>query len=285
MILHRNDILTRLCINPEPPEVTEMRRHILASFQDLEFYEEGHKYLLNGQRIPSVSSLIEDLSPKQDWERIKANKAKKEGCTVEDLTRLWEENNIRSTNNGSLVHLYGESMMKFVLGEEVFDPIIQPQYEKGYLIPFGPKEEAVQKYWQDIFACPTLYPLIPEVKMYMPVPENKFGINKIYCGTADITLAFKQHGEWCILVQDFKTNSDLKNQYVRDKKKMMLQPFNDILDEPLGHYTLQLSLYSLMLMNLGYKVIDRRLIWLKEDKTYDKIALPDITGRLIKYLQ
>lgn len=285
MILNINDIKTRLLCNPEPIEVTKMREHILASFKDLEFYEEGHKYLLHGQQIPSVSSLIEDLVPKADWERIKMMKAKKEGCTVEDLTRQWEENNVLATNNGTSTHLYGEMMMKFVMGEEIFDPIIQPQYEKGYLLPYSSKQMAVQKYWQDIFACQDIYPLFPEIKMYMPVPENRFGISKIYCGTADITLAFKYHEEWCILVQDFKTNANLLNDYARAKNKMMLKPFNDLYDEPLGHYTIQLSLYSLMLMNLGYKVIDRRLIWLKEDGSYEKIALQDITERLINYLK
>lgn len=285
MILNINDIRTKLLYNPEPQAVTEMRNHILISFKDLEFYEEGHKYLLNGQQIPSVSSLIEDLTPKSDWMRIKQACAKKEGCTVEDLTRRWEEKNVLSTNNGTSTHLYGEMMMRFMLGDEIFDPIIQPQYEKGYLIPYSAKQMAIQKYWQDIFACQELYPLLPEVKMYMS--DNKFGIKKTYCGTADITFAYKDKitGEWCISIMDYKTNLDLKSDYARSKNKMMLSPFNDILDEPLGHYTIQLSLYSLMLMNLGYRVIDRRLIWLKDDGNYEKIALPDITGRLIEYLR
>ena len=284
MILNINDIKTRLLCNPEPIEVTKMREHILASFKDLEFYEEGHKYLLHGQQIPSVSSLIEDLVPKANWERIKMMKAKKEGCTVEDLTRLWEENNVLATNNGTSTHLYGEMMMKFAMGEEIFDPIIQPQYEKGYLLPYSSKQMAVQKYWQDIFACPTLYPLLPEARMYMP-EDNKFGIKKQYCGTGDILFAIYYQGEWCLDLMDYKTNANLINDYARAKNKMMLKPFNDLYDEPLGHYTIQLSLYSLMLMNLGYKVIDRRLIWLKEDGSYEKIALPDITERLINYLK
>lgn len=284
MILHKNDIDTRLLCNPEPIEVTKMREHILTSFKDLEFYEEGHKYLLGGTQIPSVSSLIEDLTPKVDWERIKKGKAKKEGCTVEELTRQWEENNVLSTNNGTSTHLYGEMMMKFLLGEEVFDPIIQPQYEKGYLLPYGGKQMAVQKYWQDIYGCSALYPLIPEARMYMP-EDNKFGIKKLYCGTADLLFALFHNGEWVLDIMDYKTNISLTNDFSRAKGKMMLSPFNDIIDESLGHYTIQLSLYSLMLMNLGYKVIDRRLIWLKEDGTYEKIALPDITQRLIEYLK
>ena len=40
-----------------------------------------------------------------------------------------------------------------------------------------------------------------------------------------------------------------------------------------------------MLMNLGYKVIDRKLIWLKDDGNYEKVALPDITDKIIKVYQ
>jgi hypothetical protein len=289
MILNKIDINDRLLNNPEPIEVSKMRQYILDSFSNLEFIEAGHTYYLHNSdgskvKVPSVSSLIADLEPKADWDKIKENYARKNNMTVQQVSRMWEENNLRSTNNGTSTHLYGENLMKFVMGSEDFDAIIQPQYEKGYLIPYSPKQEAVQKYWQDMFRIPSIYPLLPEVKMYMPL-DNRFGIKKLYCGTADITLAYQDpnSGEWCTGIMDFKTNGSLTNDFARSRKTMMLPPFNDLIDEPLSHYTIQLGLYSLMLMNLGFKVIDRRLIWLKEDGTYDKIALPDITQRLIQY--
>ena len=60
----------------------------------------------------------------------------------------------------------------------------------------------------------------------------------------------------------------------------MLWPFNDLLDENASYYTLQLGLYSIPLENIGYKVVARRLIWLKPDGTYEKIKIPLITDRL-----
>lgn len=209
MILNKKDVERRLLLNPEPPEVKEMRKYILESFKNLEFIEEGHIYNLyspdgSSVRVPSVSSLIEEFVPKVDWDKIKKYSAKKNNVTVDELTRQWEETNIKSTNNGTSTHLYGENLMKMMIGSEDFDPIIKPQYEKGYLIPYSPKQDAIQKYWQDLFVIPDIYPLLPEVKMYMPT-DNRFGIKKLYCGTADITLAFKdKSGEWCILLQDYK---------------------------------------------------------------------------------
>lgn len=39
------------------------------------------------------------------------------------------------------------------------------------------------------------------------------------------------------------------------------------------------------LKQLGYEIADRKLLWLKDDGTYEKISLPDITPTLILSLQ
>ena len=45
-------------IKGEPHIVTETREKILKAFEDLEFYEEGHKYLLHGQEITLNSATL-----------------------------------------------------------------------------------------------------------------------------------------------------------------------------------------------------------------------------------
>lgn len=285
-MLNISDIHKRLESNPEPIEVTKMREHILSSFSNLEFIEEGHKYYIHNKdgsidEPISVSGLIHEFEQPVDWKEKAANVALKEGVDIDIIKRRWKENNIRATNNGTSVHLYGEYLMNFLMGNDNFCDVLKPQYEEGFFIPYGPKQEAIQKYYQDIFNLNNIYPLIPEVKMYMP-KNNKFGIKKLYCGTADITFAYKYKGEWCILLHDFKTNASLTNDYKRKFNICMLPPFDDMVDDSLNHYMLQLSAYQLMLMNLGYKVIDRKLIWLKDDTTYEKVSLPDITDKIIK---
>lgn len=287
-MLHISDIQSRLKNNTEPKEVTEMREHILSSFSNLEFIEEGHKYYIHNEDgtidTPiSVSGLIKEFEPYVDWDVKAEGVALKEGVDVEVIKRKWKENTLRATNSGTQHHEFGESYMNFIRGldKSTFCNSCIKQYEEGYLIPCAPKQEAILKYWEDIFKIDKLYPLLPEVKMYMP-KDNKFGIKKLYCGTADITFAMKYKGEWCILVMDYKTNQSLTSDFNQKFNITMLPPFDDMIDESKSHYTLQLSLYSLMLMNLGYKVIDRKLIWLKNDGNYEKITLPDITEKLIQ---
>ena len=62
----------------------------------------------------------------------------------------------------------------------------------------------------------------------------------------------------------------------------MKPPFDNLVDEYLSHYMIQQGLYSMFLENLGYEVIDRRLIWLKDNGTYEKVQLPYIKEQLIK---
>lgn len=209
-MISKDDISKKLLLNPEPIEVAEMREHILSSFSNLEFIEEGHKYYIHNEDgtidTPiSVSGLIKEFEPYVDWDVKAEGVALKEGVDVEVIKRKWKENTLRATNSGTQHHEFGESYMNFIRGldKSTFCNSCIKQYEEGYLIPCAPKQEAILKYWEDIFKIDKLYPLLPEVKMYMP-KDNKFGIKKLYCGTADITFAMKYKGEWCILIMDYK---------------------------------------------------------------------------------
>ena len=61
---------------------------------------------------------------------------------------------------------------------------------------------------------------------------------------------------------------------------MMLPPFDYLVDEPLSHYTLQLSLYAMGLEQLGYEMTHKIIIWLKDDGTYEKIPVKDVRKEL-----
>ena len=76
------------------------------------------------------------------------------------------------------------------------------------------------------------------------------------------------------------TNKELTNDYCIEKCKTMLKPFDDLIEQSLSHYQLQLSLYSVPLQNLGLKVIGRRIIWLQGDGSYEKIKVKDETARI-----
>ena len=288
-MIHLTDIQQRLSTNQEPKEITEMRENVISAFSNLEFIEEGHIYNIHNpdgsviEKIPSASAIIHRFEPEADWDDIANNYALKRDLNVDDVKRKWKENNLRATNSGSVHHLYGEMLQNFIRtgDKNVICEAMKPQYEQGYLIPSSGKQDAIMKYWEELFVIDDIYPFMAECKMYMPL-GNKYGINEIFCGTADILLAYKKNNKYKLLVNDYKTNASLSSSYNQSNGVTMLPPFDDMIDEPLSHYTIQLSLYSMMLENLGYDVIDRRIIWLKDDGTYEKIKVPYIKDKIIE---
>jgi hypothetical protein len=125
--------------------------------------------------------------------------------------------------------------------------------------------------------------VLAETKVYTGKNKELTNLNQDYCGTFDILFYYKDQEDdsksgLCIF--DFKTNKELKKDFSRENGKMLLPPFSDYFEEPLSYYTAQLSCYQIPLEDIGLKVIARRIVWLKDDGTYELIGLNDVTDRL-----
>lgn len=288
-MLNLNVIKERNASKQIPKEVEETRNLITESFKDLEFVEDVHKYYLpKGKKkieLPSVSSIIKQWEQEVDWDEKAELKALSLGIPVEDLKRQWHETNIISTSNGSQTHFFGENAMNMFIGREDLTKKNLPfQFtEDGYLIPYGQKEWAITQYYTDIMNNPDVFPVMPEAKIYTNY-NSTFKMKQPYAGTFDILLAYKLRGEIVYAIHDFKTNKNLYKSYSRDHSVMMKEPFDTMYEEPYSHYVIQLNCYQLGLMQLGLKIVDRCLIWLKEDGTYEKARVPDITETLLPLL-
>ena len=126
---------------------------------------------------------------------------------------------------------------------------------------------------------------MPEAQIYIESGNNPYGMNVNISGTFDALFAFqdKKTDEWKLSIRDWKTNKSLNNDYNQSNAITLLPPFNDLIDEPTSLYTLQLSTYQLGLQPLGYKITDRKLLWLTEEADYYKIDVPDVTDRIISH--
>ena len=292
-MLNIEDVYERIERNPEPKEIEEIREHILSSFKELDFIEDGHKYFLNkddGTKIEmnSVSSVCHRFEPLVDWDTIRDRKAKKLGISSEELKRQWREKNITSTSNGTLTHLFAESYMYFFMGQVDKIPSIikDMQYEDGFLIPYGEKQMAVAKYYEDLNKVDNMWAVMPETKVYIESGNNPFGMKLNVSGTFDALFAFMDSkGELKLSVRDWKTNASLLNSYNMSMGNTLLYPFDsgEFINQPKSMYTIQLSLYQLGLQQLGYEIGDRKLLWLTDSGEYFKIDVQDVTNILIDY--
>ncbi len=132
-----------------------------------------------------------------------------------------------------------------------------------------------------------LHFVLAETKVYTGKNLQLTNLKQNYCGTFDILFYYKDPNDdansgLCIFA--FKTNKELKKDFSREYGKFLLPPFGEMYEEPLSYYTLQLSCYQIPLEDIGLKIIARRIVWLKDDGSYELIPLPCVTDRLREVL-
>ena len=277
--------MAKILVPNEPNEVTEIRNKILTEFKDLTFIEEGHKYFLNGIQLPSVSEVTHQFCAYPFDEQAQAIAyAEKHGETPQHWLDEWRFKNLRATTTGTLVHAYGESLGWLKNGHPEFiteENKCKYIKDKNWLIPTRPKEEAVLKFYDELDK--NLHFVLAETKVYTGKNKQLTNLKQDYCGTFDILFYYKdprndEKSGLCIF--DFKTNKELRKDFSRENGRMLLPPFSDFYAESLSYYTCQLSCYQIPLEDIGLKVIARRIVWLKDDGTYELVPLQDVTDRL-----
>ena len=273
-------------VKDEPEIVTKARQLILDEFKDLEFYEDEHKYILNGKQLPSVSGIGHRFirNPFDEQKQAVAY-AIKHGETADYWIQQWKCNSFRATALGTKTHEFGESLGYIKAGHpELIRESVRAQYlaSYDYLAPIHPKEEAVSKFFDDI---PSSYHLVlNEAKVYSGKnPDVTKNLKEQICGTFDMLYWYDGDGDLSkagFVILDYKTNGNLYNEYNRKVQKVLLPPFSKIIEEDYGLYIIQLNLYALMLEDIGLPVIAKKIVWLKEDKTYQIVDMPNIVDVL-----
>lgn len=278
-------------IDNEPREAMEARQKVLNAFADLEFFEEDHQYFLHGQEIKtSVSAIAHRFIREPFDEQMQAARyAMRHGKTAEYWIKQWRCNSFRATTLGTKTHEYGESLGYVRAGHpEMILPSIKAQYNKtyNYLAPIHPKEEAVLRFMRELPY--SMHLVLNETKVYSGKnPDESKNLKELICGTFDMLYYYdgdNDESKAGFVILDYKTNQSLYSEYNRKYGKTLLPPFSNMIEEDLSFYTIQLSLYSLMLEDIGIPVIDRRIVWLTNEGTYEIISVPDVSETLRKTL-
>jgi len=248
-------------------ECKKIRADLLNKFKDLQFEEESHTYTLHGKVLKSVSSLIKYFEVPFDDEVQAASYAKKYGFTTEQVLSSWRGHAKMATDRGHKVHTFGENWINYQFFEQ----------DKELPIPKCLQELGIVQFWQDnILKYDYLYPLIMELQMFSP--------KYYYSGTADILILDRRNGS--LLCLDYKTNADI---FKKSYSNLIVDGFTDYPNTAYSHYVLQLSFYSIMLMEMGYTVSNRTLIWLNKDeqnkKLYRLYKLPFVGEWLYPWLE
>lgn len=221
-------------------------------FSDLRFEEVGHRYSVQNDDLTPVSDVIKNFYEPFNSKEQSELFAKRHGGKAEDIAAAWKLNGDNACDIGRTTHKFGEDYF--------YDKTLKP----NTLL-----EQAIVEFWNDL--PDSIIPVLPERTMY----SKKYR----YAGTCDIL--FYDKFTKGLIIADYKTNLNIFKNY---KGKKMLAPFDHLLDSPINHYQLQLSMYQIPLEDIGISVTERWIVWLKRDGTYERYETIDYTKELRQQL-
>jgi hypothetical protein len=229
---------------------TEIEKYIINSFKELVFNEKAHTYRIGDVKLPSVSSIIQGLTVPFDKEKILPASARLQNIPVHELDWQWREKNRIACELGHKTHDFLE-------------------HYTGLETPTSKQEQAGIDYIRSLAG-----------KYRISFRELRaFSRKYLYAGTMDLPLEVIEGNSYEIA--DYKTNNtDLFKAY-----SLLKSPFNYLEASAYNKYQIQLTLYQMMLEEIGLRISNRRLVHLMSDGTHKVYDLLDFTDEMKPYLE
>lgn len=193
-----------------------------TDFAEIKFDPEYHTYHLAGRRLANVSSLIGRLKKPFDAEYWATHKAQERGVPAAEIRAEWDESKRAGLEKGKRLHQHIELALK---GERQADPFLALN---GRI----PEMDAFDQLWAD------LEPMVHVRAAEWVIGDAGLGI----AGTADAVLF--NRGLNTFHVWDWKTGKKFETA---NRFQRLLPPFDDLDECELTTYSLQASLYRLIL--------------------------------------
>lgn len=243
-----------------------MERDILLSefdkFNDPNFIfdPECHKYTYNGEQFISVTQFIGKFHKPFDADYWSERKAQETGRSKEEILSEWKELNDYANDIGTQTHNWIE---------DYFNGIWKPLPTNLDVI------NRINKF--NIIYAKHLHKLEP-LKFEMRIFSKKWKI----AGMIDALFLYGGN----LFILDYKTNKIFTTDENIKFREKLLTPFENFNKTHLNEYSIQLSLYSLILREWGFNVSGCYLVHIGPDEQEPKIykAL-DMTEVLYKYLE
>lgn len=239
----------------------EELREKFKCFQDpkFKFEPKWHKYTYEGKKYTSVTTFLKNFHVPFDTEFWSKKKADDYGVPQEWLLQEWKEKNEYANVVGSATHDWIENYF----------------IEKWRPLPTNLDViDRINKF-NKIFAT-HLYKLEP-VQFELRIFSKKYPI----AGTLDSLFLYKGK----IFILDWKTNGDFKHDdHPKGKFQKLLTPFEDYWNNHLNDYSIQVSLYSLILEEWGFDIAGAYLVHFGPDQEAKIYKSQDMREQLRNFL-
>ena len=237
---------------------------MLKQFDHIQYNDDLHAYRSNGKLLRSVTQIIAaKIKQPFDTEAISAKVAKKQGRTIAEVQAEWERKGLIGRNKGTQTHNYIE--LKLNKSSETL-------IEADDHVPIECK--AFDKFWARFSKDKKARCLIQE----WPIGDAEWGI----AGKLDTVLEL--------------TEDNISNNYIFDWKtgkfetfsgfNTLKAPFDDLDENQLNIYSIQVSLYRLLLdKHTDLNIKDSYLVHLSADGAYKVHKALDFRTRLAEWLK
>jgi hypothetical protein len=207
----------------------QVRRKLkIFKSSDFVFDEPSHTYTYLGEKFDSVTTYIKNFKEPFNSNYWAGVKAAERGITKDEILREWKQKADTAGDLGTDVHKWIED------------------FWNGSKPPYPLHEETllrVQKF-ESLYESKLHFfaPIASEVKVF----SKRWRL----AGTIDQLFAFWDHKQsrFRVVVGDWKTNKEFKTPDMKGGTyKKLLRPFSDLYENHLSEYSIQLSLYRLIL--------------------------------------
>lgn len=245
---------------------------MITIFSDIKFDYAEHSYLFKGRKLVSVTTVISRVKQPFDKNRVAASVAVRDNKNVQDVLEEWEKSGEEARDKGTVVHKYIEDVL-----DGVKDSVLNNVNMRI------PEMDAFDNAYIKIVNTLKAKLLLQEIT----IGDSLFGV----AGRVDCLLSIPNEKRETLHIFDWKTGKkfDTSNQYAK-----MLAPFDDLDDCAFNHYSLQTSLYRLILERNRQNVYgldtakkefgDSYLLHLRPDGSYHLHRAKDYRARITDWL-
>ena len=246
----------------------------MTNFNDIKFDHGEHSYLYKGTKLVSVTTLISRIKPAFEKLKVASNVAARDNKSVQEVLDEWEKSGEEARDKGTIVHSYIEDTINRI-----------PDLILNHVNRRIPEMDAFDKAYTRLSSNLDTKFLMQEIT----VGDKDYGLaGRVDCLLTVSTSSAKE----MIHIFDWKTGKKFETQNAYGK---MLPPFDDLDDCAYNHYSIQTSLYRLMLernrqvvggIDTSKRLFgDSYLLHLKNDGSYQLHRAKDFRDRIADWLK
>jgi ATP-dependent exoDNAse (exonuclease V) beta subunit len=233
----------------------------LKMFDDLNFTFDPvkHKYYLDGEHFISVTQFISKFHAKFDTDFWSKKKAEQVGISQEEMLNEWKQLNDRANEIGTATHNWIENYYNGIYQHLPTDLDVIDRINKF-----------------NVAYAKWLYKLTP-IKFEQRIFSRKWKI----AGMMDALFGFNDG----VFILDYKTNKQFTHdEHDKGKFEKLLYPFEDFYKNHLNEYSIQVSLYKLILREVGIDIKAAYLLYIGPNEEAKIYKTHDFSDLLEKYL-